>query len=753
MLREEQIDLRRRRAREVPLRIERTGRKKVFSEYTVTNPVSKGCYNVSIRGLKTGDNECTCPDFRSNTLGTCKHIEAVLESVQEDISPSLRTRRVAIADPELALHYGSRLLPRLLLPAKTSDQLQALAGKYFDGAGIWKSDATFPELIAAIQGVPEEVLVRAEAMEFMEREDEQREMLQREPALIGELHDPASFLYSLLKVPLYEYQLRGAIFAACRGRSILGDDMGLGKTVQSMAAVEIMAKFRGVKSVLVVAPASVKYQWETEIARFTDRTVQVVEGLKDVREELYSRDAFYRLVNYEQVVRDLDELNKLRFDLVILDEAQRIRNWAAKTSQAVKKLRSRLCLVLTGTPLENRLEELYSIVAFVDDRRLGPAFEFLDAHRVVDESGQLTGYRHLDRIREKLAPIFLRRTRGEVLTQLPGRTDTTIYVELAPEQQVMYEEQRASLARLVGKSFLTDLDRKRILACVVNLRLICNSTWLYDKTTDVSPKLEEFGEIVDGLTAGDETHKAVVFSQWETMLDKAAEVLDTRGIGYSILHGKVPGRERQEMLARFRDDPSIRVFLSTDAGGTGLNLQTADTVIHLELPWNPAVLEQRNARVHRMGQTAPVRIIQLVARNTIEERVQKAIAAKKALFDGVFDNETDEVSFETTGAKNFLDSVREVLGEEAATPTPAPVAEEPSAGSSRLVPLPASKPTISAPVAVPRPVADEGITGAGVRMLEAVGAMLALSAEALTASQRERVLEAIGQLREAVGGE
>src|SRR5207247_6594375 len=148
---------------------------------------------------------------------------------------------------------------------------------------------------------------------------------------------------------------------------------------------------------------------------------QVIDGLAPARRAQYGQATFYRLVNYEMVVRDLDELNAWQPDLIVLDEAQRIKNWESKTSRAVKKLRSRYAVVLTGTPLENKLEELYSIVQFVDDRRLGPAFQFLHEHRVIDESGKLLGYRHLDRIREKLAPILLRRTRAEVLTQLPER--------------------------------------------------------------------------------------------------------------------------------------------------------------------------------------------------------------------------------------------------------------------------------------------------------------------------------------------
>src|SRR5438552_4370325 len=165
--------------------------------------------------------------------------------------------------------------------------------------------------------------------------------------------------------------MRGVLFAAYRGRTVLGDDMGLGKTIQTLAAAELLARERGIERVLVVAPASVKYQWETEIRKFTDRPVQVIEGGHKTRRAQYAQPTFYRLVNYEQVLRDLDQLNAWQPDLIVLDEAQRIKKWDSKTSMAVKKLRSRYALVLTGTPLENKLEELYSIVQFVDDRRLG----------------------------------------------------------------------------------------------------------------------------------------------------------------------------------------------------------------------------------------------------------------------------------------------------------------------------------------------------------------------------------------------
>ncbi len=677
MLREEQIDIRRQRGTEGKFEIRNLGRNRVFSDYQVINPASGGQYRVSIRGFEVGDNLCECPDFKTNTLGTCKHIEAVLAALRAEIPVQLRQRKATVTRPEIILQYGEQLCPVLHLPPRHSDQLQALADRFFDSAGRWKAGDRYHELIEAIETVPEQVTIFSDSMEYLEREIERREMAQREKELAEQLDKGALELH-LLTVPLYPYQLRGALFAACRGRCILGDEMGLGKTVQTLAAAELLARERGIERVLVVAPASVKYQWETEIRKFTDRPVQVIEGGHKTRRAQYAHPTFYRLINYELVLRDLDELNAWQPDLIVLDEAQRIKNWEAKTSRAVKRLRSRYAMVLTGTPLENKLEELYSIVQFVDDRRLGPAFQFLNDNRVIDDKGKLLGYRNLDKLREKLEPILLRRTRAEVLTQLPERTDNIVYVEMTDAQRGPYADQQSTLARLVHKKYLTEVDRRRILCCIVNMRMLCDSTFLYDKQTNVSPKLEEFSELMHELIAAG-PHKAVVFSQWETMLRKTAEVLERQKIDYVTLHGGVPSKQRRGLMERFREDPSCRIFLSTDAGGTGLNLQAADTVINLEVPWNPAVLEQRIARVHRMGQHRPVQVINLVTRGSIEERVLATLQLKQSLFEGVFAGTTDEVSFEALGRRAFLDTVRELIAEDEARQPPPVVQLEPVA--------------------------------------------------------------------------
>jgi superfamily II DNA or RNA helicase len=725
MLREEQIDLRRQRAVAEQLRIQNLGRNRVFSDYQVSNPKTGGQYRVSIRGFDVGDNSCDCPDFKTNTLGTCKHIEAVLASLKDEALPQLRRRKAAITNPEVYLQYGEQLRVGLHLPPRHSDGLAALAAQFFDPRGHWTAGDRYDLFIDAVDKVPEHVTILSDAMEFMEREIERRDMARREAELLARIErgesDPA--IENLLAVPLYPYQLRGALFAACRGRCILGDDMGLGKTVQTLAAAEFLARERGIERVLVVAPASVKYQWASEIQKYTQRMVQIVDGSTAQRRTLYGQPTFYRLVNYEVALRDLDELNAWHADLIVLDEAQRIKNWESKTTRAIKKLRSRYALVLTGTPLENKLEELYSIVQFVDDRRLGPAFQFLHDHRRLDAKGNLVGYRNLDRIREKLEPILLRRTREEVLSQLPARTDNTVYVEMAEAQRGPYQEQQTTLARLLQKKYLTEVDRRRILSCVTNLRMLCDSTFLLDKTTNVSPKQDELTELL-GQLIGAGPHKVVVFSQWETMLQKAAEVVKRLGVGHVVLHGSVPGKDRRALIERFRDDETCRVFLSTDAGGTGLNLQSADTVINLEVPWNPAVLEQRIARVHRMGQHRPVQVFNLVTRDSIEERVLRTLERKRTLFAGVFTDPSDEVLFTTLGHQAFLDTMRQLVEEEA-LPLPTEVDGEGEAHREGEAPAEPAVPGSAGASPSPRaaPSGQLSLARAAVQFLEALAAV------------------------------
>lgn len=672
MLVEEQISARQQRARTAIHSVLAKPAGQGYGDYEVRSASGRK-YRVAMRGPSLFENYCSCPDFAVNTLGTCKHIEALLIGMHDRLGRSFHKQRYQRTRASLSLHYGETLRVRLWLPAEVSPALREIAAEYFDSGGFLQKELLrkFDLVIEKLRAADETIVVYSDVLDFIDRENELALGLDDERWYLVQLEKGKNPLEGLLKVPLFPYQIRGALFAACRGRAVLADDMGLGKTGQAITAAELLRRRRGIERVLVVAPASVKYQWKTEIEKFCDLSTQVIDGPMPHRKDLYAQPAFFNLTSYELVLKDIEDMHNLRPDLIILDEAQRIRNWATATARTIKQLKSRYALVLTGTPLENKLEELYSVVEFVDGRRLGPAFRFLKEHRMEDEKGKLLGYRGLDQIHRQLEPILLRRTRKQVLPELPERTDQVFRVRMTPEQADPYWEQSDILARLMRKwqrqGWLSEIDLRRITCCIQNMRMLCNSTFLFDKATNFSPKLGEFREIIREL-AIEEKRKVVVFSEYERMTYLASQELTKLGISWVSLHGNVPARKRGELIARFRKDPDCKVFLSTDAGGVGLNLQAASAVVNFEPPWNPARLEQRIGRVHRLGQTQPVQVVHLLTEQSIEERVWETLKLKRALFTGLFDSTSDEVSFEKLGRKSTMQVIKEVFCDQPGKP-------------------------------------------------------------------------------------
>ncbi len=503
----------------------------------------------------------------------------------------------------------------------------------------------------------------------------------------------------LVNAELYDYQREGVLFAARAGRCLIGDEMGLGKTIQAIASAKLMSAHLGVSRALIICPTSLKHQWEREISRFTDLSATVINGLRARRQELFQTETFFKITNYDTVHRDLDLITGWSPDLVILDEAQRIKNWKTRAAMTVKRVVSPFAIVLTGTPLENRLEELGSIVEFVDAHRLGPTFRFLAEHQILDEFGKVIGYRNLDTIGKTLQPILIRRRKAEVLSQLPERIDKHFFFPMTPEQMRHHDENRELVALIVARwrrmKFLRESDQRKLMIGLQNMRMSCNSTYLLDQETDFGPKADELatllGEVLEGPDA-----KVVVFSQWARTHELIQRRLSARGIGHVFFHGGVPGVRRKALVDRFRDDPACRVFLSTDAGGVGLNLQHASVVVNMDLPWNPAVLEQRIGRVHRMGQKRPVQVFNFVSQGTIEEGMLSVLKFKKSLFTGALDGGEKEVFLGGSRLTRFMETVEKATTRIPAAPPPEP-SPEPELSPERVAlpksgPVPESKP-------------------------------------------------------------
>lgn len=646
------------RAKEERMTVRSTDPTRPWTDYVVTSLKSGKSYRVALRGTQRGQSYCSCPDFRTNHLGTCKHIIHTLDKVKRKFPTAKIKQKYQRKNLSVRVDYQHPVGLVFNLPDKLDDKIQALLGK---NATVTHDGKSMMSLIQAIENAGCNVHIYPDAEEFIQRAliQQHLEYLCTEIRKAPTKHPLRK---SLLSVELLPYQMDGIAFAVGAGRAILADDMGLGKTIQGIGVAELLAREANIQRVLVVCPASLKSQWQLEINRFCGRSSQLIMGSGAERDQQYGTDVFFTICNYEQVNRDLANVEQVNWDLIILDEGQRIKNWESKTSQIVRSLKSTFALVLSGTPLENRLDDLYTVVQFVDDMRLGPAYRFFHKHREVDDRGKPIGYKKLDELREALRPILLRRTRDSVAKQLPERTDQVVRIRPTDEQLQISNSQLSIAAQIAAKKFLTEMDVLRLQKALLLARMAADSTFLIDQVTpEFSSKLERLGELLDELIA-DPSRKIVLFSEWKRMLDRIELKLDSIGCDYVRLDGSVPQKQRAAIVSKFQNDPNCRLILMTNAGSTGLNLQSANTVINVDLPWNPAVLEQRIARAHRMGQKNPVHVYKLVTEDTIEERLLETLASKQDLADAALDfqSDTDSVTMKSSIA-NIRERLEKIL--------------------------------------------------------------------------------------------
>lgn len=652
------VEERRQRALTERMRIKSTNSKKLWSDYLVTNTASGKTYRVALRGWEPGQSYCSCPDFRKNTLGVCKHILNVQNKVRKRFSASAIKRPYRRDGFAVHLRYGKQAQLRLLCPEKMDKAAEAVVRPARKGPVTDIRDLL--KRIRRLESLGHEVTVYPDTEEYINRRLIQEDMAAK-MAEIRKNPKGHPLRRELLKVELLPYQLDGIAFAAGTGRAILADDMGLGKTIQGIGVAELLARQTDIKKVLVVCPASVKSQWRSEISRFSERHCQLVLGGAAERARQYDNGSFFTICNYEQVLRDILAIERARWDLIILDEGQRIKNWEAKTSRIIKSLRSPFALVLTGTPLENRLAELFSVVEFVDDRRLGPSFRFFNRHRTVDEKGKVLGYKNLDKLRENLKGVLLRRTRDSVMRQLPSRMTEVVRIAPTEEQYDMHGAHMRIVNQIVRKKYLTEMDLLRLQKALLMCRMAANSTFLVDKCKPgYSSKLERIDELLEELSQ-ERGRKIVLFSEWTNMLNLIKPLLEKHRIIHERLDGSIPQKKRHRLIHEFQNNPRCKVLVSTNAGATGLNLQAANTVINVDLPWNPAVLEQRISRVHRMGQKRPVQVYVLVTERTIEEGLLGTLAAKHELAMAALDVSSKVDSVDLVGGMEELKRRLELL--------------------------------------------------------------------------------------------
>lgn len=427
---------------------------------------------------------------------------------------------------------------------------------------------------------------------------------------------------------MYKYGLNG----------ILADDMGLGKTLQALSLIQKAKEEDGSMPVLVVCPTSVVFNWESEIQKFTpELTCLKLSGVD--RKSLFEKINDYDIVitSYALIRRDIEELKEIKFRYVILDESQNIKNAMSQTAQAVKMLNADHRLALSGTPIENRLEELWSVFDF-----LMPGFLFNIAEfnfRYVNPIMERQDKTVEKRLKMQIYPFILRRMKRDVAKDLPDKVENIAYCEMTPEQRDFYLEVLDSTKEELFKSIEQNgLEKSRmsIFSALLRLRQICCHPRLYDKDMvkgDIqSGKFEHLKGMLEQIIS--EGHRVLLFSQFVDMLDIIKAWCERAGIPYEYLTGKT--KDRQGAVERFNSSPSIPIFLiSLKAGGTGLNLTGADYVIHYDPWWNPAVEDQATDRAYRIGQTKKVFVYRIITKNTVEEKIQKLKSIKRNLVDSV----------------------------------------------------------------------------------------------------------------------
>lgn len=602
-------------------------------------------------------NRCSCMDFQTNRLGTCKHLEFV------GISSFGRGSHRQPTEPQssvVIVDYPAGRVIRFRPGVNTPTELKELAEAVFDATGAL-TDFNFDagSFIKKAKKLEPEFVWEPEALDMLL----QLRAIGRRKAILAEKYADSDFT-GLLKMPLLPYQADGVRFAFEEGRTIIADEMGLGKTVQAIATAELLRREGLIDSVLIICPTSLKYQWLAEIRKFSDSTALVVEGIITNRtEQLANPEFFYKIVSYQAIANNVNAGHVPKQDMIVYDEVQRLKNRDTKTGIALRHLESDYVLALTGTPLENKINELYSVTQFVDQFVLGPYYKFTKLTTNFDERGRIVGYKNLHTIADMLSHTMIRRKKADVKLQMPSRTDTRLFVPMTKEQMAIHGELAQQVTMIVAKwnkfRFISEADRKRLLLLLSMMRMVCDSTFILDQKTRHDTKVDEVLGIIENILATDDG-KIVVFSQWERMLRLVAQTLEKEGVPFCFLHGGVPSIKRKELIDRFREDPEYRVFLSTDAGATGLNLQSASTLVNVDLPWNPAVLEQRIARIYRLGQENPVQIINMVAKGTIEERMLDTLKFKSNLAAGILDGGEDVVFLESSKFAKIIEIAQEV---------------------------------------------------------------------------------------------
>jgi len=590
----------------------------VFSNFRVESG-SGMAYGVEVRDLAWREVFCSCTDFRVNQLGTCKHVEAVLTWLEEG-NPSAFQKAIEEGSARIDLVPDPH--GQTLCITRNLNDLPPKLRTWFDEEGLLR--VPVDEALPALERQPTRIRISAEVERWKaqrSREAARVETRRAYEAAVRSGESPAAET----RVPLYPYQREGMLFLAFHERAWLADETGLERRVQAIAACALVRRLHGIRSVLVLTPGAVLPEWEAQVTEYTGLSVG---GFRPTKRER----PFFTLATYEQAARQTGWINaEMRPDVLVLDEAQRIRDWNSSLAVRIKQLQSRFAFLLASVPTEERLDEIYSLMSVVDPAVFGPLFRFNREFHAVDERGQPVGVQNIDRLRDRMRPHVLRRTRADVASQIPARVESAYFLELPARSRTEYAR-RDGIARelLAKKSTLTASERQVLERELGAMRILCDGGEDGVASARQSPKLRELDPILRDCLA-DSGGKVVIFSEWERMVQGAAAVCRAQGIDPVELTGRLTPRQRAAALERFHREAGARVFLATDAVGGSIRVPSGSTVLLLDIPWTAARLEARLGRVVPSDPSGVLRVFYFVTKATIEERLFRRLRSGRAV--------------------------------------------------------------------------------------------------------------------------
>lgn len=459
---------------------------------------------------------------------------------------------------------------------------------------------------------------------------------------------------------LRDYQKEGVKWLTtiykCDLGGILADEMGLGKSIQTISFIKQILKEKEDAKIIIVAPTSLIYNWQKEFEKFgKNLKYVVVADNKEKRKEILKHQDEYNIfiTTYGLIRNDNDEYEKMDFELCVIDEAQMIKNYQANMTREVKKIKAKCKIALTGTPVENNVTELWSIFDFIMPGYLNNILKFKEKYNIKDVDEE--GIKIIKNLNYQISPFILRRKKIDVAKSLPDKIENKIYIELPPKQKMLYlkelNDTKKEMDEIIAEEGFSKA-RMKILQLLMRLRQVCiDPCVMYENYDGESAKIDELLNIVnENIQNG---HKILIFSSFKRVLENVKKIFDKNSISNYMIDGSVKSKNRMEMVEAFNKDDTNCFLITLKSGGTGLNLVGADTVIHLDIWWNPQVENQATDRAHRIGQTKKVTVIKMIMKGTIEERIIELQDKKKILSDNLIEGKQGNENLSTLTEKDI----------------------------------------------------------------------------------------------------